>query len=182
MCGIISFQQFTACRVGAHVWNTQNNVPESSAQSSRRSFGLKSLFQKNNTNVPGIKTIPLGTQDDQYGVPVTLNGQVGSVCIFHEAVTANQVRKLYTMGPNNLTVFTEEPELQDLPPKLLLYYNARVSFCSEKINYQKQLLSSNKLSCIGNLKLQALTCSCLFCNLKGSSRHRLRYTYPDTNT
>lgn len=95
----------------------------------KKTSPLKSFLKnavKSNGNIPGVDSIPTGSQDDTHGHPIPLNGQIGSVCIFHEAIAANQVKRLYTAGPNNLTVYNEESELQDLPGKMLLYYNARV--------------------------------------------------------
>jgi len=113
------------------VWNSHNHGLETAASTlpAKKASPFKSFFTsaiKSNGSDPGIDAIPIGSQDDQYGVPVCLNGQVGSVCIFHDTVSAAQVKKLYTVGPNNLTVFTEEADLQDLPSKMVLYYNARV--------------------------------------------------------
>jgi hypothetical protein len=132
------FQALTSCRVGCMVWQSQsdswhNDTHLNSTVDNKKTSPLKSFLQhavKSNGSVPGVDSIPTGSQDDTHGIPIPLNGQIGSVCIYHDAVSANQVKRLYTAGPNNLTVFNEDSELLDLPGKMVLYYNARVRLCN----------------------------------------------------
>ncbi|XP_053386541.1 neurobeachin-like protein 1 [Mercenaria mercenaria] len=126
-------EPLTSCRVGSMVWQSQSDAwhTEShlnSTTDNKKTSPLKSFLQhavKSNGNIPGVDSIPTGSQDDTHGLPIPLNGQIGSVCIFHDAVSINQVKRLYAAGPNNLTVFNDDSELQDLPGKMVLYYNAR---------------------------------------------------------
>ncbi|XP_060592045.1 neurobeachin-like protein 1, partial [Ruditapes philippinarum] len=126
-------EALTSCRVGCMVWQSQsdswhNDTHLNSTVDNKKTSPLKSFLQhavKSNGSVPGVDSIPTGSQDDTHGIPIPLNGQIGSVCIYHDAVSANQVKRLYTAGPNNLTVFNEDSELLDLPGKMVLYYNAR---------------------------------------------------------
>lgn len=47
---------------------------------------------------PNIKSVPAGMQDTIWGTPTSLRGQIGLVCLFHEALTSQQVRTLYEAG------------------------------------------------------------------------------------
>jgi hypothetical protein len=44
------------------------------------------------------KLISAGTQDSEWGCPTSLEGQLGSVIIFHEALQPPQVKALYLAG------------------------------------------------------------------------------------
>lgn len=44
------------------------------------------------------KMISAGTQDSEWGCPTSLEGQLGSVTIFHEALQPSQVKALYLAG------------------------------------------------------------------------------------
>uniref|UniRef100_A0A8C4KJI5 Neurobeachin-like protein 2 n=1 Tax=Dromaius novaehollandiae TaxID=8790 RepID=A0A8C4KJI5_DRONO len=46
------------------------------------------------------KMISAGTQDSEWGCPTSLEGQLGSVIIFHEALQPPQVKALYLAGKN----------------------------------------------------------------------------------
>ncbi|XP_029444090.1 neurobeachin-like protein 2 isoform X2 [Rhinatrema bivittatum] len=69
-----------------------------------------------------VSTIVAGMQDTDWGTPTSLGGQLGSVSIFHEALTSAQVKVLFSSGPNVTTPFKPEGELSELGYKLLLYY------------------------------------------------------------
>ncbi|XP_075464697.1 neurobeachin-like protein 1 isoform X2 [Ascaphus truei] len=70
--------------------------------------------------------ISAGTQDSEWGSPTSLEGQLGSVLIFHDALPATQVKALYLAGPNSLSPWkSQESELTDLPSKLLLHYTPK---------------------------------------------------------
>uniref|UniRef100_A0A803YQR5 Neurobeachin-like protein 2 n=1 Tax=Meleagris gallopavo TaxID=9103 RepID=A0A803YQR5_MELGA len=72
------------------------------------------------------KMISAGTQDSEWGCPTSLEGQLGSVIIFHEALQPPQVKALYLAGPNCLTPWkSQEPEVADLPSKVLLHYTPK---------------------------------------------------------
>ncbi|KAH3749052.1 hypothetical protein DPMN_183542 [Dreissena polymorpha] len=75
-----------------------------------------------------MESTAAGSHDDQCGLPLPLIGQIGSVCVLHEALTAVQVKCLYKLGPNSLEAFSDKSELLDLPGKMTLYYNARVGY------------------------------------------------------
>ncbi|XP_026552542.1 neurobeachin-like protein 1 [Pseudonaja textilis] len=69
------------------------------------------------------KLISAGTQDSEWGCPTSLEGQLGSVIIFHEALQLSHIKALYLTGPNCLTPWkSQESELADLPSKILLHY------------------------------------------------------------
>ncbi|XP_055956982.1 neurobeachin-like protein 1 [Patella vulgata] len=95
---------------------------------------LKRFFQVSPKSTPAqqnVSSIPSGMQDDIWGSPITIHGQIGSICIFHDAISQNQVRSLYSIGPNHMTLFNDDSELFDLPGKLLCHYNAKA--CKENI-------------------------------------------------
>ncbi|XP_052812655.1 neurobeachin-like protein 1 isoform X3 [Mya arenaria] len=165
-------EQFTSCRVGAHVWNLQQSAEAEKAispQPQKKISPFKFLTRgasKSNNSVPGVDCIPCGSEDDQYGIPIPLNGQIGSVCLFHEPVSATQVKCLYSAGPNNLTVFLEESDVLDLPGKMVLHYNARA--CKDckimdlSANQNEGILSGQKcinwdtkdvINCIGGIQV-----------------------------
>uniref|UniRef100_H0ZHC0 Neurobeachin like 1 n=1 Tax=Taeniopygia guttata TaxID=59729 RepID=H0ZHC0_TAEGU len=51
------------------------------------------------------KMISAGTQDSEWGCPTSLEGQLGSVIIFHEALQPSQVKALYLAGKLLLLLF-----------------------------------------------------------------------------
>uniref|UniRef100_A0A4W5JX16 Neurobeachin-like protein 2 n=1 Tax=Hucho hucho TaxID=62062 RepID=A0A4W5JX16_9TELE len=72
------------------------------------------------------KLISAGTQDSEWGSPTSLQGQLGSVMVFHEALQPNHVKALCSPGPNCISPFkTQEAELGDLATKLLLHYSPK---------------------------------------------------------
>uniref|UniRef100_A0A670IP21 Neurobeachin-like protein 2 n=1 Tax=Podarcis muralis TaxID=64176 RepID=A0A670IP21_PODMU len=72
------------------------------------------------------KLISAGTQDSEWGCPTSLEGQLGSVIIFHEALQPTHVKALYLAGPNCLTPWkSQDSEAADLPSKMLLHYTPK---------------------------------------------------------
>uniref|UniRef100_A0AAZ3NN02 Neurobeachin-like 1 n=1 Tax=Oncorhynchus tshawytscha TaxID=74940 RepID=A0AAZ3NN02_ONCTS len=72
------------------------------------------------------KLISAGTQDSEWGSPTSLQGQLGNVMVFHEALQPNHVKALCSLGPNCISPFkTQEAELGDLTTKLLLHYSPK---------------------------------------------------------
>ncbi|TRY98711.1 hypothetical protein DNTS_010265 [Danionella cerebrum] len=72
------------------------------------------------------KLISAGTQDSEWGSPTSLQGQLGSVMVFHEPIQAHHVKALSSAGPNCISPFrSHEAELADLAPKLLLHYSPK---------------------------------------------------------
>ncbi|KAJ8003964.1 hypothetical protein DPEC_G00153880 [Dallia pectoralis] len=72
------------------------------------------------------KLISAGTQDSEWGSPTSLQGQLGSVMLFHEALQPNHVKAICSAGPNCISPFkTQEAELGDLSAKLLLHYSPK---------------------------------------------------------
>uniref|UniRef100_A0A2K6FFC6 Neurobeachin like 1 n=1 Tax=Propithecus coquereli TaxID=379532 RepID=A0A2K6FFC6_PROCO len=73
------------------------------------------------------KLISAGTQDSEWGCPTSLEGQLGSVIIFYEALQPSQVKALYLAGPNCLSPWKyQESDMADLPGNVLLHYTAKV--------------------------------------------------------
>uniref|UniRef100_H3B2H2 Neurobeachin-like protein 2 n=1 Tax=Latimeria chalumnae TaxID=7897 RepID=H3B2H2_LATCH len=72
------------------------------------------------------KLISAGTQDSEWGSPTSLEGQLGSVLVFHDVLQPSQVKALYLAGPNCIAPFkSQESDLPELPSKLLLYYTPK---------------------------------------------------------
>ncbi|KAG7467392.1 hypothetical protein MATL_G00152830 [Megalops atlanticus] len=72
------------------------------------------------------KLISAGTQDSEWGSPTSLQGQLGSVMVFHEPLQPAQIKALCSAGPNCISPFkNQESELGDLPSKLLLHYSPK---------------------------------------------------------
>ena len=64
------------------------------------SMNLKLPFQGQNkaqTDIT-VNSIAMGTQDETWGSPVSLQGHLGYVCIFHEAIQLGQVQSLHNLG------------------------------------------------------------------------------------
>ncbi|XP_063308911.1 neurobeachin-like protein 2 isoform X7 [Pelobates fuscus] len=74
-----------------------------------------------------VSTIVAGTQDTEWGTPTSLEGHLGTVAIFHDALQPAQVKALYTAGPNLVSPFKLDGELNDLNSKLLLFYTPQAS-------------------------------------------------------
>ncbi|KAM5291942.1 neurobeachin-like protein 2 [Ctenodactylus gundi] len=70
-----------------------------------------------------ISSTLAGTQDMRWGSPTSLEGELGTVAIFHEALQAAALRTLCALGPNEPAPFRPEGELQELSAKLLLHYS-----------------------------------------------------------
>ncbi|XP_075036253.1 neurobeachin-like protein 1 [Mixophyes fleayi] len=145
-------EPFTSCCIGSAGQKTNTPPPSQipdppvspPSNISRSSLGgilsspSRSVSQ-GKTN--SIKLISAGTQDSEWGSPTSLEGQLGSVLIFHEALQAGQVKALYLAGPNSLNPWkSQDSELTDLPSKLLLYYTPKA--CGNPICLD---LSSNLL-------------------------------------
>ncbi|NXP08041.1 NBEL2 protein, partial [Thinocorus orbignyianus] len=69
-----------------------------------------------------VATTAAGSQDTEWGSPTSLEGHLGSVAIFCEALQQTQVKALFCAGPNVTSPFTLEGDLVELSSKLLLYY------------------------------------------------------------
>uniref|UniRef100_A0A3Q3QH30 Neurobeachin-like protein 2 n=1 Tax=Monopterus albus TaxID=43700 RepID=A0A3Q3QH30_MONAL len=72
------------------------------------------------------KLISAGTQDSEWGSPTSLQGQLGSVMVFHEPLQPNHIKAICSAGPNCISPFkAQESELGDLSAKLLLHYSPK---------------------------------------------------------
>ncbi|KAM7336917.1 hypothetical protein ACRRTK_003036 [Alexandromys fortis] len=70
-----------------------------------------------------ISSTLAGTQDTRWGSPTSLEGELGTVAIFHEALQASALQVLHVLGPNEPAPFKPEGELHELSAKLLLHYS-----------------------------------------------------------
>ncbi|XP_072858872.2 neurobeachin-like protein 2 isoform X3 [Pogona vitticeps] len=69
-----------------------------------------------------VSTIAAGSQDTEWGTPTSLEGHLGSVSIFYEALQPTQVKSLFSSGPNVASPFKPDGDFPELSSKLLLYY------------------------------------------------------------
>ncbi|XP_038194419.1 neurobeachin-like protein 1 isoform X2 [Arvicola amphibius] len=111
------------------------------------------------------KLISAGTQDSEWGCPTSLEGQLGSVTVFHEALQPSQVKALYLAGPNCLSPWKcQDYDMAGLPSNILLQYTAKAcenSICLDlSTNCLHGRLTGNKvvnwdikdiINCIGGL-------------------------------
>uniref|UniRef100_A0A671YZN8 Neurobeachin-like protein 2 n=1 Tax=Sparus aurata TaxID=8175 RepID=A0A671YZN8_SPAAU len=72
------------------------------------------------------KLISAGTQDSEWGSPTSLQGQLGSVMVFHEPLQPNHIKAICSAGPNcispfkvNLLTACRNPICLDLSPNML---------------------------------------------------------------
>ncbi|XP_061658136.1 neurobeachin-like protein 1 isoform X5 [Syngnathoides biaculeatus] len=87
------------------------------------------------------KLISAGTQDSEWGSPTSLQGQLASVMVFHEALQPYHIKVLCSAGPNCVSpIKVQESELGDLSSKLLVHYSPKA--CQNPICLD---LSPNKL-------------------------------------
>ncbi|XP_074841359.1 neurobeachin-like protein 2 isoform X2 [Carettochelys insculpta] len=69
-----------------------------------------------------VSTTVAGSQDTEWGTPTSLEGHLGSVSIFCEALQPAQVKVLFSSGPNVTSPLKPEGDFLELSSKLLLYY------------------------------------------------------------
>ncbi|KAG9477212.1 hypothetical protein GDO78_002552 [Eleutherodactylus coqui] len=167
---------FTSCCIGSAGQKTNTPPPSQIADppvsppsnTSRSSLGsiLSSPSRGGSQGKnDSVKIISAGTQDSEWGTPTSLEGQLGSVLIFHDALQQNQIKALYLAGPNSLNPWkSQDTELTDLPSKLLVCYTPKA--CGNNIcldlspNLFHGRLTGNKIvnwdikdmiNCIGGL-------------------------------
>uniref|UniRef100_A0A673IL07 Neurobeachin-like 1 n=1 Tax=Sinocyclocheilus rhinocerous TaxID=307959 RepID=A0A673IL07_9TELE len=130
-------QAFTSCCIGSAGHRT-TTPPPSQIPDPPFSGGNPSGRSSFGTILPGwggllgtkpesvTKLISAGTQDSEWGSPTSLQGQLGSVMVFHEPLQASHVKALCSAGPNCISPFkSQEAELGDLAPKLLVHYSPK---------------------------------------------------------
>ncbi|XP_053569691.1 neurobeachin-like protein 2 isoform X2 [Bombina bombina] len=138
-------ESFTSCCIGSAGHRTTTKVSISPSHTPDLTFASHSVLSRSQSFpatgtgqgwAPGgaqcsreglVSTIVAGTQDTEWGTPTSLEGHLGSVAIFHDAVQPGHVKALYTAGPNCVSPFTLESDLSELSTKLLLYYTPQAS-------------------------------------------------------
>ncbi|XP_077874001.1 neurobeachin-like protein 1 isoform X2 [Ictidomys tridecemlineatus] len=172
-------ESFTSCCIGSAGQRTTTPPPSqipdppfsSPITPHRASFGgiLSSASWGGATEKSKLvtKLISAGTQDSEWGCPTSLEGQLGSVIIFYEALQPPQVKALYLAGPNCLSPWKcQENDMADLPGNILLHYTAKAcknSICLDlSTNCLHGRLTGNKvvnwdikdiINCIGGLNV-----------------------------
>ncbi|XP_076368453.1 neurobeachin-like protein 1 [Tachypleus tridentatus] len=76
---------------------------------------------------PAVQVCSIGLQDSNWGLPHSLHGQIGSLCVFHDVLLLSQIKCLYLQGPNSTDVFNVEkyPEIGDLANSLIFRFDAK---------------------------------------------------------
>ncbi|XP_072324254.1 neurobeachin-like protein 2 isoform X3 [Scyliorhinus torazame] len=132
-------ESFTYCCIGSAGHRTTTTVISIPSQSPDLSFTSHSPLNRSQSfpasfaaPVKGstssqaiVNTIAAGMQDTEWGTPTSLEGQMGSVFVFHEALQPMHIKALFNAGPNNLLPFKPDSELSDLSSKLLLHYTPK---------------------------------------------------------
>jgi hypothetical protein len=82
---------------------------------------------KSGANDPHVRWTLIGLEDQLWGKPVSLSGQMGMICCFQDALAPNLVKTLHEMGPNNGLSFASEDsqEAIDIQNRLAFFYSAR---------------------------------------------------------
>ncbi len=110
-----SFQPFVRCQLGyvdkcpspvSNIGEPSSSGTPANAPRSRLSVpGLLSKVLPFTTTrlseaqqSAGVSVLPVGSQDQHFGAPISLSGQLGYVCVFHDALQANQIKTLFDCG------------------------------------------------------------------------------------
>lgn len=94
-------------------------------------IGVPGVFNlpqmKSGSNDPHIRWTLIGLEDQLWGRSVSLNGQIGMITCFQDALSPHLVKVLHDMGPNNGLSFASEdsPEALDIHNRLVFFYSAR---------------------------------------------------------
>ncbi|XP_006862088.1 PREDICTED: neurobeachin-like protein 1 [Chrysochloris asiatica] len=89
------------------------------------------------------KLISAGTQDSEWGCPTSLEGQLGSVIIFYEALQPTHVKTLYLAGPNCLSPWKcQESDVADLPGNVLLHYTPKCRILQRESRLERNLVAT----------------------------------------
>uniref|UniRef100_A0A3P8TJP3 Neurobeachin-like protein 2 n=1 Tax=Amphiprion percula TaxID=161767 RepID=A0A3P8TJP3_AMPPE len=117
-------EPFTSCCIGSAGQRTTtpppSQIPDPPFSSATTPTTRSSLSES------VTKLISAGTQDSEWGSPTSLQGQLGSVMVFHEPLQQNHIKAICSAGPNCISPFkAQESELGDLSTKLLLHYSPK---------------------------------------------------------
>ncbi|XP_053116915.1 neurobeachin-like protein 2 isoform X2 [Hemicordylus capensis] len=133
-------ESFTSCCIGSAGHRTTTTIYPSPSHSPELGFPSHPSLSRSQsfpaslaphawTPIPsqlpreGLVSITVaGSQDTEWGMPTSLEGHLGSVAIFFEALQQAQVKALFSSGPNVISPFKPEGDFQELSSKLLLYY------------------------------------------------------------
>ena len=94
-------------------------------------IGVPGVFNlpqmKSGNNDPHIRWTLIGLEDQLWGKPVSLSGQIGMITCFQDALSPNLVKVLHAMGPNSGLNFASEDstEALDINNRLVFFYSAR---------------------------------------------------------
>ncbi|XP_038073345.1 neurobeachin-like protein 1 isoform X2 [Patiria miniata] len=131
-------EPFIHCRIGYPIaltgpqhQSTEDPNPSTtfSFHSSRLHFPFKLPTSRgstaNDANESPVAMVPAHMKDMEWGEPRSLQGQLGSVCVFHDVLTPVQIKKFYALGANMTLFQSEDSDISDLSSKLLLYYHGK---------------------------------------------------------
>ena len=120
----------------------RNNVPALNLQAAAKptlkegiidaiKIGVPGVFNlpqiKSGNNDPHIRWTLIGLEDQLWGKPVALSGQLGMITCFQDALSSHLIKVLHDMGPNNGLNFASEdsPDALDVHNRLVFFYSAR---------------------------------------------------------
>jgi hypothetical protein len=80
-------------------------------------------------NDPHVQWTLIGLEDQLWGKPTSLCGQLGMVCCLQDHVSSSAAKLLYNLGPNQSLTYSSDdnPELADLVGRVVFFYSARAS-------------------------------------------------------
>uniref|UniRef100_A0A672TUV8 Neurobeachin-like protein 2 n=1 Tax=Strigops habroptila TaxID=2489341 RepID=A0A672TUV8_STRHB len=90
------------------------------------------------------KMISAGTQDSEWGCPTSLEGQLGSVIIFHEALQPSQVKALYLAG-KSVTCFLNDIVASSLTGNKVVNWDIKLLlllFCFAEARLEKNIVAT----------------------------------------
>ena len=70
-------------------------------------FHLPGTGGGDSSNDRHIRWTLIGLEDQLWGKPVGLTGQLGMICVFQDALTAAQIKLLHELGPNRGLAFAQ---------------------------------------------------------------------------
>ncbi|XP_065200473.1 neurobeachin-like protein 1 isoform X2 [Planococcus citri] len=100
-------------------------------------------LRSSSTINPYVKSFPVGMQSTIFGPAVALCGQIGSVCLFQEPLTAQQIKLLYEAGINSDVLFNIEENVEFVNFHSKLVFSFSSSACA--FDHAVDLCSKHKL-------------------------------------
>ncbi|XP_063686547.1 neurobeachin-like protein 1 isoform X2 [Bolinopsis microptera] len=126
-------QPFTSNTIGGAGLRQANSKDRRGSGNILTEFGSFISSKTTANKDVNVVTVTPGLQDEHYGIPTSLHGQLGPVALFWESLSPQELIDIHTVGLNNLALFQphysgpRKETLCDLSDKLILYYSAKAS-------------------------------------------------------